>query len=99
VQFHFVPGYRSHRGRLFEWGHGFALHTCVLRPHSRGSIRLTRDGSRNPEIDFNFLSDERDALVLLEGVKLPAVSCAPPRSMESGARRWPLWRPSRAMRN
>ena len=70
VQFHFVPGYRSHRGRLFEWGHGFALHTCVLRPHSRGSIRLTRDGSRNPEIDFNFLSDERDALVLLEGIKL-----------------------------
>ncbi|MCH4091382.1 GMC family oxidoreductase [Acetobacter sp.] len=70
VQFHFVPGYRSHRGRLFEWGHGFALHTCVLRPQSRGSIRLTQDGSRNPEIDFNFLSDERDALVLLEGVKL-----------------------------
>lgn len=70
VQFHFVPGYRSHRGRLFEWGHGFALHTCVLRPHSRGSIRLTRDGSRSPEIDFNFLSDERDGLVLLEGIKL-----------------------------
>lgn len=70
VQFHFVPGYRSHRGRLFEWGHGFALHTCVLRPKSRGCIRLTHDGSRNPEIDFNFLSDERDALVLLEGVKL-----------------------------
>ncbi|MGO2148792.1 GMC family oxidoreductase, partial [Halomonas sp.] len=26
VQFHFVPGYRSHRGRLFEWGHGYAIH-------------------------------------------------------------------------
>ncbi len=70
IQFHFVPGYRSHRGRLFEWGHGFALHTCVLRPNSRGSIRLARDGSRNPDIDFNFLSDERDTHVLLEGVKL-----------------------------
>lgn len=70
IQFHFVPGYRSHRGRLFEWGHGFALHTCVLRPYSRGSIRLARDGSRNPDIDFNFLSDERDTHVLLEGVKL-----------------------------
>ncbi|ANA15222.1 MULTISPECIES: GMC family oxidoreductase [Acetobacter] len=70
IQFHFVPGYRSHRGRLFEWGHGFALHTCVLRPYSRGSIRLARDGSRNLDIDFNFLSDERDTHVLLEGVKL-----------------------------
>ena len=29
VQFHFVPGYRSHRGRLFEWGHGYAVHTCA----------------------------------------------------------------------
>lgn len=70
IQFHFVPGYRSHRGRLFEWGHGFALHTCVLRPYSRGQISLRRDGSREVDIDFNFLSDERDGQVLLEGLKL-----------------------------
>lgn len=68
VQFHFVPGYRSHRGRLFEWGHGYAVHTCVLRPKSIGELRLDRDGQML--IDFNFLSDPSDAQVLIEGLKL-----------------------------
>ena len=68
VQFHFVPGYRSHRGRLFEWGHGYAVHTCVLRPKSIGEIRLGSDGK--PVIDFNFLSNPDDAKVLIEGLKL-----------------------------
>jgi len=68
VQFHFVPGYRSHRGRLFEWGHGYAVHTCLLRPHSVGEIRL--NAQRQIELDYNFLSDPRDAQVLIEGLKL-----------------------------
>jgi choline dehydrogenase-like flavoprotein len=68
VQFHFVPGYRSHRGRLFEWGHGYAVHTCVLRPKSIGQLRLDRHGKA--VIDFNFLSDPEDAKVLIEGLKL-----------------------------
>ncbi|MDB5983717.1 MAG: alkJ [Pseudomonas sp.] len=68
VQFHFVPGYRSHRGRLFEWGHGYAVHTCVLRPKSIGEVRLERDGQLL--IDFNFMSDPADAAVLIEGLKL-----------------------------
>ncbi|MGV8921073.1 MAG: GMC family oxidoreductase [Pseudomonas sp.] len=68
VQFHFVPGYRSHRGRLFEWGHGYAVHTCVLRPKSIGEVRLGRGGQL--VIDFNFLSNPDDARVLIEGLKL-----------------------------
>jgi choline dehydrogenase-like flavoprotein len=68
VQFHFVPGYRSHRGRLFEWGHGYAVHTCVLRPKSIGEVRIGAD--RKLIIDFNFLSDPTDAKVLVEGLKL-----------------------------
>jgi choline dehydrogenase-like flavoprotein len=68
VQFHFVPGYRSHRGRLFEWGHGYAVHTCVLRPKSIGEVRIGAD--RKLIIDFNFLSDPTDAQVLVEGLKL-----------------------------
>ncbi|NTA13896.1 GMC family oxidoreductase [Agrobacterium tumefaciens] len=71
VQFHFVPGYRSHRGRLVEWGHGFAIHTCVLRPKSIGELRLVRkDGRLMPEIDHRFFSDNQDARVLVEGIKL-----------------------------
>jgi choline dehydrogenase-like flavoprotein len=68
VQMHFVPGYRSHRGRLFEWGHGYAVHTCVLRPKSIGELRLERGGQL--VIDFNFMSDPADAAVLIEGLKL-----------------------------
>jgi choline dehydrogenase-like flavoprotein len=68
VQFHFVPGYRSHRGRLFEWGHGYAVHTCVLRPKSIGELRL--NPQRELEIDYNFLADMDDAKVLIEGLKL-----------------------------
>lgn len=68
VQFHFVPGYRSHRGRLFEWGHGYAIHTCVLRPKSIGSLRLGKN--RQLELDYNFLDDMDDAKVLIEGLKL-----------------------------
>jgi len=71
VQFHFVPGYRSHRGRLVEWGHGFAIHTCVLRPRSIGEIRIARhaDGF-TPQIDHRFFRDPHDAATLVEGIKL-----------------------------
>jgi choline dehydrogenase-like flavoprotein len=71
IQFHFVPGYRSHRGRLIEYGHGYAIHTCVLRPKSIGEIRLSKDaGHRDILIDHRFFSDERDAQVLVEGIKI-----------------------------
>lgn len=68
LQFHFVPGYRSHRGRLVEYGHGYAVHTCVLRPKSVGEIRLARDGGA--EIDHRFFSDPQDAATLVEGIKI-----------------------------
>lgn len=77
VQMHFVPGYRSHRGRLFEWGHGYAIHTCVLRPKSIGEVRLGE--GRSLSIDFNFFSDEQDARVLVEGVKLARRILAQPQ--------------------
>ncbi|WP_322865105.1 GMC family oxidoreductase [Aquicoccus sp. G2-2] len=70
IQFHFVPGYRSHRGRLVEWGHGFAVHTCVLRPVSVGEVRIGRaNGALVPEIDHRFFSDRRDLDTLIEGIK------------------------------
>ena len=76
VQFHFVPGYRSHRGRLFEWGHGYAVHTCVLRPKSIGELRVKPGG--DIEIDYNFLANEEDGRVLVEGVKLARQILAQP---------------------
>ena len=71
IQFHFVPGYRSHRGRLVEYGHGYAIHTCVLRPKSVGEIKLSRDGvQRDVLIDHRFFTHEDDAMVLVEGIKI-----------------------------
>jgi choline dehydrogenase-like flavoprotein len=71
IQFHFVPGYRSHRGKLVEYGHGYAVHTCVLRPKSRGEVRLARtDQGHRLEIDHKFFSDSYDEDVLVEGIKV-----------------------------
>ncbi|NVJ93056.1 MAG: GMC family oxidoreductase N-terminal domain-containing protein [Methylocystaceae bacterium] len=71
IQFHFVPGYRSHRGKLVEYGHGYAVHTCVLRPKSIGEITLKKNRSQNDIlIDHRFFSDEYDAKVLVEGIKI-----------------------------
>lgn len=70
IQFHFVPGYRSHRGRLVEYGHGYAVHTCVLRPKSIGEIRLKPSGAGfSIEIDNRFFSDPEDVKTLIEGIK------------------------------
>lgn len=71
LQMHLIPGRKSHRGRPVEWGHGVSLHTCVLRPHSRGSVRLDPDdpGGR-PLIDLGLLEDDRDVALLTKGVAL-----------------------------
>ncbi len=75
IQFHFVPGYRSHRGRLIEYGHGYAIHTCVLRPKSVGEIRLTAQGT---EIDHRFFTAAEDAATLVEGIKTARAILADP---------------------
>ena len=79
IQFHFVPGYRSHRGRLVEYGHGYAVHTCVLRPKSIGEVKLINDGTRrNLAIDHRFFTNEQDALTLTEGIKVARSILASP---------------------
>jgi len=72
IQFHFTPLYRSHRGKNFEFGHGYSLFTCALRPKSKGTVKLANDGTkRNVIIDYNFFSDEEgeDKKILIEGIR------------------------------
>lgn len=67
-------------GRTKVKGHGFSLHACVLRPESRGTVRLSsRQGEDAPRIDPNFLDDERDLATLREGVRLSHRIVASPR--------------------
>lgn len=69
IQFHFIPGRKSHRGRMVEYGHGISLHTCLLRPDSTGSI--TRSGQAGPpQIDLGLLSAESDVVRLTKGVRM-----------------------------
>jgi len=71
VQWHFVPAVLEDHGRENVKGYGFSLHACVLRPESRGTVRLgSRDIAAAPLIDPNFLDDDRDIAVLREGVRL-----------------------------
>ncbi len=52
-------------------GGAIALSVAVVKPESRGTVRLrSRDPHEQPEIDCNFLADDRDARRMLEGVKL-----------------------------
>ena len=71
VQWHFVPAVLEDHGRENVKGYGFSLHACVLRPESRGTVRLgTDDAAAPPWIDPNFLDDDRDIAVLRKGVRL-----------------------------
>lgn len=80
VQFHFTPLFRSHRGKRFEFGHGYSLFSCVLRPQSAGTVKLANDGSRrNVLIDHNFFAEERDQKLLIEAVKKAREILASPK--------------------
>ena len=71
VQWHFVPAMLEDHGREKVKGHGFSLHACVLRPESRGTVRLNSANAADaPRIDPNFLDDPRDIAVLRGGVRL-----------------------------
>jgi choline dehydrogenase-like flavoprotein len=79
VQYHFVPAILEDHGRTRVKGHGFSVHACVLRPESRGSVRLvSNDVSVAPAIDPAFLTDDRDIKVLRDAVRLTHRICAAP---------------------
>ena len=70
IQFHFVVARVEDHARRLHWGYGYSCHVCVLRPYSRGSVRLqSRDPFDAPLIDPAYLSDHRDTALMVEGVK------------------------------
>jgi choline dehydrogenase-like flavoprotein len=82
IQYHFVPAILEDHGRTKVKGHGFSIHACVLRPESRGTVRLaSSDPAAAPAIDPNFLDDPRDIAALRAGVRLShRIAEAPPLS-------------------
>ncbi len=76
IQWHFVPAILEDHGRVAVKGHGFSAHVCVLRPESRGTVRLaSANAAVAPLIDPAFLQDPRDIATLREGVRLTHRIC------------------------
>lgn len=68
LQLHFVVGQLVDHGRQTVWGHGYSCHVCLLRPRSRGTLRLASpDPQVAPLIDPAFLQDPDDVARLARG--------------------------------
>jgi len=71
LQLHFVVGKLIDHGRKTVFGHGYSCHVCLLRPKSRGSLKLaSADPLAAPLIDPNFLAERDDVDRLVRGFKL-----------------------------
>jgi choline dehydrogenase-like flavoprotein len=88
IQIHFVAGLVDNHLRKLHFQHGWSAHACVLRPYSKGHVKLvSRDPRAAPAIDPKFFSDERDMRTMLNGLKkldsiLHAPALAPYRGKE-----------------
>ena len=67
----FAPVYYMEHGFSRPKGHGFTLVSILLRPQSRGSLKLrSRDPFEPPLIQPNNLDSPDDLQVLIEGIRL-----------------------------
>lgn len=68
TQLHFIISRVNDHGRDLKWGYGVTVHSCCLRPHSRGSVKLaSADPTQRPVINPNFLSNPKDIDVMIAG--------------------------------
>jgi choline dehydrogenase-like flavoprotein len=71
IQLHFCTTIVDDHGRKRHGFRGYSVHTCVLRPKSRGTVRLaSADMRAAPVIDPNYFADPDDMAVMLRGVEL-----------------------------
>lgn len=75
LQLHFLPAYvvwqDGARTADRVPGHGVTLLACNVRPTSSGSVTLTSaDPKASPVVDPNYLADERDMEISVDGFRL-----------------------------
>jgi choline dehydrogenase-like flavoprotein len=89
VQFHFVPAVLEDHGRTNVRVAGFSCHVCVLRPESRGTVRLASPRAKDaPLIDPNYFDAPADMAVMKHGVRLMQRICeSAPLSAHGGRAR------------
>jgi len=94
LQFHFAPIKVIDHARKTLFGRGYVCHVCLLRPKSRGTLRLaSADPRAVPLIDPAFLAERDDTDRLIRGLKLmrgileqPALSSLGGRELASSAK-------------
>ncbi|MBE0473140.1 choline dehydrogenase [Rhodoferax sp.] len=87
LQLHFVVGKLINHGRTTTLGHGYSCHVCVLRPLSRGSVRLaSKDPLALPLVDPAFLSEPDDLARMVRGFKQVRQILAQPALAQFGGR-------------
>ncbi|AOW11848.1 glucose-methanol-choline oxidoreductase [Hydrogenophaga crassostreae] len=70
VEFEFIVGIVDNHNRKTHLGHGYSVHVTLVRPRSRGQVKLvSKDPTVSLLIDPAFFSDPDDMPVLVKGVQ------------------------------
>jgi choline dehydrogenase len=71
IQFHVLPTFVGFADRVAEPGHGISIGPCVLRPQSRGSVRLRSPNPADSALFVaNSLAEQADVDTLVRGVEI-----------------------------
>lgn len=71
IQFHVLPMFTGFADRIAETGHGISINPCVLRPQSRGSVRLHSSNPTDSALFVaNSLAEQADVDTLVRGVQV-----------------------------
>jgi choline dehydrogenase-like flavoprotein len=73
LQLHFVPAAMDDHGRNHKLlcTYGLAIHVCLLRPKSRGTVTLNSNSiNQHPRIQLNMLDHQDDIDTMIKGVKI-----------------------------
>jgi choline dehydrogenase len=70
LQMVFIVAMEDDHARKMHWGHGISSRVALLRPKSRGTVRLaSRDPAAATLIDPRFFSDPEDMRVMMQGAR------------------------------
>jgi choline dehydrogenase-like flavoprotein len=71
IQLAFLPSIVDDHTRKTHLGHGYTLHTTLMRPKSRGSVTLqSADPYQAPAIDPGFFTHPDDMAVAIKGARM-----------------------------
>ncbi|MEL6862232.1 MAG: choline dehydrogenase [Pseudomonadota bacterium] len=71
IQLHVVNAMMRDHGNFDYKKDGFTIHSCQLRPESRGTVMInSNDPFEHPLIDPNYLATEGDRITMRESVKM-----------------------------